>query len=312
MVRGERRFEMSVQKKISARLVLLVLFLLVFAPFAYGQDFSKVEIKTIKVADGVYMLVGRGGNIGVSAGEDGVFMIDDQFAPLTDKIKNAVASISDKPIRFLLNTHWHPDHTGGNENLGKGGSVIVAHENVRKRLSTEQFMASFKRTIPPKPKGGLPVITFTKDLTFHLNGDEIFVFHVNHAHTDGDSIIFFRKTNVVHMGDTFFSGFYPFIDISSGGSINGIIDGANQVLPMIDNTTKVIPGHGRLSNKESLMAYRDMLTTIRDRISKHVKAGDSLDKTLASSPTQGFDATWGKGFIKPEAFVKIVYQSLSK
>jgi glyoxylase-like metal-dependent hydrolase (beta-lactamase superfamily II) len=303
---------MSIEKKKLARLIMLFSFFMVIVPCAYGQDFSKVEIKTIKVADSIYMLVGRGGNIGISAGEDGVFMIDDQFAPLTDKIKNAVLSISDKPIRFLLNTHWHPDHTGGNENLGKGGSVIVAHENVRKRLSTEQFMAFFKRTTPPKPKGGLPVITFTKDLTFHLNGDEIFVFHVNHAHTDGDSIIFFRKTNVVHMGDTFFSGFYPFIDVSSGGSINGIIDAANRVLPMIDDKTKVIPGHGQLSNKETLMAYRDMLTTIRDRIGRHVKAGDSLEKVLASSPTREFDATWGKGFIKPDVFAKIVYGTLSK
>ena len=303
---------MFARKKIFARLIVLVLFSVFFMPLAHGQDFSNVEIKTIKVADGIYMLMGRGGNIGVSAGEDGVFMIDDQFAPLTEKIKQAVASISNLPIRFLLNTHWHFDHTGGNENFGKGGSVIVAHQNVRKRLSTEQFMAAFNRKIPPKPKVGLPVITFTKDLTFHLNGDDLYVFHVKNAHTDGDSVIFFRKSNVLHAGDVLFAGMYPFIDVSSGGSINGIIEAVNQILPMINDATKVIPGHGRLSNKKTLLTYRDMLTTIRDRIERQVKAGDSLEKVLASAPTKDFDATWARGFIKSEAFVKIVYGSLSK
>ena len=292
---------------------LLVLLLTTFVfSTVHAQDYDKVRIKTVKVENNVYMLLGAGGNIGISAGSDGVFMIDDQFAPLTEKIKEAVAAINDRPIRFLINTHWHYDHTGGNEKMGTMGSIIIAHENVRKRLSTEQFMSFFKRKVPPIAKSGLPVITFTGDVTFHINDDEIHVFHVENAHTDGDAIIHFRNNNVFHMGDIFFSGMYPFIDLDAGGSVNGIIDAIKKVLPKMDGSTKVIPGHGPLSTRSQLEAYLGMLTTLRDRIGQEIKAGKSLETVLAARPTKDLDPEWGKGFMKGDPFVSILFQDLSR
>jgi glyoxylase-like metal-dependent hydrolase (beta-lactamase superfamily II) len=282
------------------------------APTVQDQDFSKVEMATTKVTDGVYMLAGAGGNIGVSTGEDGVFLIDDEYAPLTDRIKTAVAAISDKPIRFLLNTHWHGDHTGGNENLGQGGVLIVAHENVRKRMSVEQFIEAFGRKVPASPKLALPVVTFTDAVTFHLNGDEIRSFHVPPAHTDGDSIIHFKAANVLHMGDCFFNGMYPFIDVSSGGSVDGMIAAANQALGLADAGTKIIPGHGPLGEREALKAFRDMLVTVRSRIEPMRVAGKTLEQVQAAKPTADLDAKWGGGFLKADVFVGIVYQSLKK
>jgi len=288
----------------------LLLLLAGFGAYSGAQDFDTVAIQTVKVTKGVYLLIGAGGNIGVSAGEDSVFMIDDQYAPLTDKIKAATLTISDKPVQFIINTHWHEDHTGGNENFGKAGAVIVAHENVRKRLSAEQFVEFFKRTIPPSPKSALPVITFSRDVTFHLNGDEMHVFHLEHAHTDGDAIIHFKKSTVIHVGDIYFEGIYPFIDISAGGSIDGMIAAVDQVLPIIDKNTKVIPGHGPLSDKAGLKAYRKMLTAVREGVALQIEAGKTLDEILASKTTREFDAVWGKGFMKPEQFVEIIYNSL--
>ena len=274
------------------------------------QDFSKVEVKAAKLAEGVYELEGSGGNIGVSIGEDGVVLIDDQYAPLTTKIRAAVVALTPQPIRFVINTHWHGDHTGGNENLGKAGIVIVAHENVRKRMSVEQFIAMFDRKVPPAPKAALPIITFADSVTLHLNGDEIRSFHVAPAHTDGDTVVHFKKANVVHMGDCFFNGNYPFIDLSSGGSIDGIVAAADQVLPIVDGNTKIIPGHGPVGDKAALQAYRDTMAAIRDKVKAMVAAGKTLDEVKAAQPTKEFDAKWGGGFMKPDVFTAIVYQSL--
>jgi glyoxylase-like metal-dependent hydrolase (beta-lactamase superfamily II) len=218
-----------------------VLLLLLCAPPTEAQDFESVEIKTTRVASGIYMLEGRGGNLGVSIGSDGAFLIDDQFAPLTEKILAAIRKLSGAPIRFVLNTHWHGDHTGGNENLGKAGALIVAHENVRERMSVEQFIEAFGRRVDPSPPGALPVVTFTDAVTFHLNGDEIHAFHVPPAHTDGDSIVHFRIANVVHTGDTYFNGRYPFIDLSTGGTIDGVIAAADRLLELCDTETRIIP-----------------------------------------------------------------------
>jgi glyoxylase-like metal-dependent hydrolase (beta-lactamase superfamily II) len=201
-------------------LTLPILTVLAVAPAtSFAQSAEDVVVEAARVAGNVYMITGQGGNIGLCTGDDGAFLIDDQFAPLTDQILAAVAELTPEPVRFVVNTHWHFDHTGGNENLGEAGAIIVAHENVRKRLSTEQFMAAFNRTVPASPPGALPVITFTDAVTFHWNDDELHVLHVKPAHTDGDAIIHFRRANVIHVGDVYFNGMYPFIDASAGGCI---------------------------------------------------------------------------------------------
>ena len=276
------------------------------------QDFSKVEIQTEKLADTVYMMTGSGGNLGVSVGEDAVFVIDDQFAPLTPKIQAAIAKLSSKPVRFVLNTHWHFDHTGGNENLGKAGAIIVGHENVRKRLSTEGFIEFLGMKTKPEAKIALPVVTFTREVTFHLNGDELVVTHAPRAHTDGDSIVRFGKSNVVHMGDTFFNKLYPFIDTSSGGTVAGVLAAADGVLKTAGEGTKIIPGHGPLASKGDLKTYRDMLAAVSGNIRGQIKAGKTLEQVIGSKPTAKYDAVWGKGFLTPEKFVEMVYRNLKK
>ena len=276
------------------------------------QDFSKVQIETIPVAEGIYMLVGSGGNIGLSVGQDGVFLIDDQYAPLTDKILKAVSAVSDKPVRFLINTHWHMDHTGGNENIGKSGAIIVAHDNVRTRLVKGQFMKTFNVTIPPAPPKALPVITFAEGVTFHWNNETLEVLHPKSAHTDGDAVIYFKNANVVHAGDLFFNGVYPFIDAGSGGSMEGVIAGVNELLDRIDENTKVIPGHGPLGDKSQLKTYRDMLVTVHERIKKLISEGKNIDEIVAAKPTADYDEKWGGGFLKPDQWVQIAYSAMQK
>ncbi|MGB3571354.1 MAG: MBL fold metallo-hydrolase [Phormidesmis sp.] len=278
---------------------------------AQDQDFDAVEIETVPVTSDVYMLLGEGGNIGVSAGEDGVFLIDDQFAPLTEKILAAIATITPEPVRFLINTHWHFDHTGGNENLGNADVVIVAHDEVYTRMSTDQFIAAFQREIPASPRAALPVITFSDEATFHLNGQTIRAIHVDPAHTDGDSIIHFVEADIIHAGDTYFNQMYPFIDLSSGGSLTGMISAAETVLALAGEETKIIPGHGPLSNREELEAYRQMLVTVRLRTESAIAQGMSLEDFIASAPTAEYDETLGGGFLSTEQFLAIVYQDLA-
>ncbi len=276
-----------------------------------AQDTEEVEIETLPVAGGVHMLTGQGGNMGVSVGEDGVLLIDDQFAPLTDKIKAAVAKLGGGEIRFVINTHWHGDHTGGNENLGQTGSLIVAHDNVRRRMSVEQFMEFFDRRVPASPKGALPVVTFPESVTFHLNGESIRVVHVAAAHTDGDSIVHFPTSNVIHAGDVFFNGLYPFVDLDSGGSINGLIAAVDWMLENSNDSTRIIPGHGPLTDLQGLETYRELLVTVRDRIARLIRSGKTLEEVLEAGPSSEYDEAWGQTFITPEQWVTTVYESLA-
>jgi cyclase len=294
----------------STLLVFLGLAVAAGAAQAQQRDFDKVTIKTTKVADGVYMLEGAGGNIGVSVGEDGVVVIDDQFAPLTPKIQAAIAAITPKPIKFVLNTHWHGDHTGGNENLAAAGAVIVAHDNVRKRMSVGQFMELMKTKVPPAPAKALPVVTFSTDVTLHLNGEDLRVMSVGPAHTDGDAVIVFSKAKVVHMGDCYMTMSYPFVDIGSGGTYDGYISAADKVLGMVDDSFKIIPGHGALSSKAEFKGWRDMLASIRARVKKEADAGKSLEAIQKQKLTAEWDEKWGKLFIKPEQIVEFAFKAV--
>lgn len=275
-----------------------------------AQDFSQVQIVTTPLRDGLHLLTGAGGNMVASTGPDGTFLVDDQYAPLSARISEALGKIGRLPVRFIINTHWHFDHTGGNEAFGQSGSVILAHDNVRQRMSTEQFIAALGRKVEPSPPGALPVITFTQGITLHLNGDTIEVVHVANAHTDGDSLVRFRKANLLHMGDTMFNGGYPFIDISSGGSIDGLLAAHARALELSDGQTIIIPGHGARTDRATLVAYRDMLKQARDRIAALKAQGKTRDDVVAAKPTAEWDATFGTGFIKPAQFIGFVYDSV--
>lgn len=291
--------------------LLVPIVLLLFAISVTAQtDFSKVEIKVTKVAGNVYMLEGSGGNIGVSVGDDGILIVDDQFAPLADKIRAALKGIADKKLRFILNTHWHGDHTGGNVAFGPEAPVI-AHDNVRKRMAVEQKSEFFKRTTPASPKEALPVITFNQNLTVHFNGEEIRAIHFPQGHTDGDSVIFFVSSNVVHLGDDFFAGRFPFVDLESGGSVEGLTKNIGEIITKIPAGAKLIPGHGPLSGIEDLMNYHNMLVTTSDIVRAKIKAG----KTLEQIKSEGLPETWkswGTGFIKTDLWLEIVYRSATK
>ena len=273
-----------------------------------AQNFDTIQVKVSRVAGPVYMLEGSGGNIGLIVGEDATFVVDDQFAPLTPKILAAIKSVTPQPVRFVVNTHWHFDHTGGNENIGKEGALIFAHENVRRRMSTGQFIEALNRTEPAAPHGALPVVTFTDTMSFHLNGDSIVVFHVPPAHTDGDAVILFAKSNVLHTGDLFVSDRFPFVDRSSGGTINGIIGGAERILAATNAQSKIIPGHGPLADRARVQAYHDMLVVMRDRMRKEVAAKHTIEVVLASKITTDYDTQWPNG---RERFLRILYQELS-
>ncbi|MDZ4700978.1 MAG: MBL fold metallo-hydrolase [Rhodothermales bacterium] len=291
-------------------LFLSLIALSTIAPAAAQQNFDAVQIETVPVSGNVYMLIGAGGNVGVSIGEDGTFIIDDQFAPLTDKIKAAIAAITPNPVRFVINTHWHGDHTGGNENMGAGGALIVAHDNVYQRMSTEQFRAANNATTPPAPRAALPIVTFAEDVTFHLNGDAIRGIHVAQAHTDGDAIIHFPGANVIHMGDTFFAGRFPYVDLGSGGSVDGVISAANRALSIANEETKIIPGHGPLSTPADLREYLEMLTRVRSAVMLLVAEGKTLEEVQAAKPAADYES-WGTGFINTERFVETLFTDLS-
>lgn len=277
---------------------LCVLFL--SSSLIFSQN-SEVTIETTKLSDNVYMLVGQGGNIGVSVGDDGVFIIDDQFEQLTPKILEAIRTLSDKPLQFLVNTHYHGDHTGGNENMAKQGIKIIAHENVRKRLVDGE-----------KPKDALPIITFNDRVNVHMNGEDVNVHHVEHAHTDGDAMLFFSKSNVLHTGDTYFHKRYPYIDVKSGGSIDGYIKAIKKGLTLINDDTKIIPGHGPVSNKEEYQSFLTMLETLRKNVQAEIENGKTEDEVAANAAiTKEYDDLgYAWNFINSERIRRTIYQSL--
>jgi cyclase len=289
---------------------LLLTVVLLFAVSAHAQtDFSKVEIKATKVSGNVYMLQGSGGNIGVSVGDDGLLIVDDQFAPLADKIRAALKGIADKKLRFILNTHWHGDHTGGNVAFGPE-ATIIAHDNVRKRLATEQKSTVFNSTTPASPKEALPVITFNDSLSVHFNGEDIRAIHFPHGHTDGDSVIFFSTSNVVHLGDDFFAGRFPFVDLESGGSVEGLVRNIGELIGKIPADAKLIPGHGPISTLDDLKSYHRMLQQTTEIVRGKIAAGKTLDQIK----TEGLPAEWapwGAGFIKTDRWVETIYKSLT-
>ena len=280
--------------------LLSIFTFLYFSPQLFSQQ-SEVTIKTTKLSDHVYMLVGQGGNIGISAGDDGVFIIDDQFAKLTPKIIDAIKKISEKPFLFLVNTHYHGDHTGGNENMTKQGVKIIAHENVRKRLVDGE-----------NPKDALPIITFNDRINIHMNGEDVMAHHVEHAHTDGDALLFFNKSNVLHTGDTYFHKRYPYIDVKSGGSIDGYINAVKRGLSLINADTKIIPGHGDVSNREEYSSFLTMLETLRKNVQAEIDKGKSEDEvaTNGAITKQYDDLGYGDFFINSERIKRTIYQSL--
>ncbi|HEY7214725.1 MAG TPA: MBL fold metallo-hydrolase [Thermoanaerobaculia bacterium] len=273
---------------------------------AQQQDFSKVEMKAIPVVGGIYMLQGSGGNIGVSAGSDGILIVDDQYAPLAEKIRAALKSLNPGKLKFVLNTHWHGDHTGSNAVFGPE-APIIAQENVRKRLSTPQHIRG--NDVAPSPAEALPVITFADAVSVYFNGEEIKVIHYPHGHTDGDSVIFFTKSNVVHMGDDFFAGRFPFVDLESGGSVQGLIDNVGKIIAQIPADAKVIPGHGPLSTVEDLKAFHHMLTETTGVVRKGMAAGKSLEQLQTDGLPEEWKS-WGSGFIDTKAWIATIHAGL--
>jgi len=281
-------------------------------PCSYAEEQAEVQVGVERLAEKLYLLRDSGGgNTTVLTGDDGVLMIDTKVEACVDTLVAKITELNEKPIRFAIITHWHFDHVGGNAKIAESGATIIAHENVRKRMSLAHDMQMFNTKVPPAPEIARPLVTFTNDITFHLNGEDVKVFHMEPGHTDGDSVIYFQNANVIHMGDLYFEGIYPYIGIYSGGSINSMIKVINQILPMIDENTKVVPGHGPLSNKVKLREYVSMLTAIRDNVIRLMRQANTMEEVVAAKPTQAFDEKWGKGFLPPDRFAGLVYIDLS-
>ncbi len=293
---------------------LCVIFFLAFAGISttsHAQDWDSVEIKIDTLSSNVFMLTGVGGNIGICTGPDGTFLIDAQYDQISERIVETARSLGAEKIDFVLNTHWHGDHVGGNKHLHtEENALIVAHRNVRKRMSSEQFMAYFRRKVESSDEEARPVVTFEESIDFHLNGEDILAFHVHEAHTDGDAIVFLPNANVIHMGDVFFKGRYPFIDRSSGGSIDGLISACERTLLLANEETQIIPGHGSLATKTDLKEYLAMLVYCRGRIEFAIESGSSQEEVIEKEFLKEYDDSFGIGFIKPNAFATFIYQDL--
>ncbi len=291
--------------------ILVLLSLTPLLALAEDDPFADVVIEATELGDRAWMLTGRGGNMLLVAGDGGALLVDDQFAPLTDRITVKAAELADQPIRWVVNTHWHGDHTGGNENLGNAGAIIVAHEGVAERLSTEQFLALWNKKVPPAPMAARPQVSFTESVTLHLAGRPVTATYVGaDAHTDGDSFVRVEDADVLHLGDVFFHGLYPFIDTGSGGNLDGMIAAAQKGLAAAGPDTKIVPGHGPLATKADLEAYVAMFEGVRDAIRPLVEQGLTREQIIAKKPTKPWDEAWGGGFLTPDDFVGIVVDGM--
>ncbi len=284
-------------------------FLLVFITVNAQRDWSKVEITSEKLTDNIYVLFGAGGNIGLALGNEKAYVIDDQFGPLTDKILAHIKTITSKPVSFVLNTHWHGDHTGGNENMANQGALVIAHDNVRKRMASPQDRGG-GRISDPSPDAALPVITFDENMTVYIDkANAMHAMYVNPAHTDGDVYYYFPEENVIHMGDNFFVGRYPYIDLNSGGDIDGLISNVTMALGLVDEATKIIPGHGPVASKKDLEAYKEVLVALRSRVVKAKEEGKNLEEVQKMGLSKEWDASHGTGFINPNRIIEFIYKS---
>ncbi|CAM2008226.1 MBL fold metallo-hydrolase [Acanthopleuribacter pedis] len=271
---------------------------------------NEVRLSYTQVTPNLFMIEGVGGNMLLSRGKDGLFLVDDQVASVSEKVAETVKAIEPGPIKFIINTHWHHDHTGGNAVFRNGGTLTVAHRKVRERMQKENFTHALNRKTPPSPEAALPVITFTREMRWYFNDEEIHIYHVGNAHTDGDSIVWFKSSNVIHMGDVFFNGLYPLIDYSSGGTMRGMIKAVKRVLKDTDSETKIIPGHGPIATKWDLIQYLEMLEEVGQKVRSMKKAGKTLAEIKEAAPTKKWDEIWGKKWLKPDEFVAIVYNAL--
>ena len=274
------------------------------------QHWENVTYKTIPIKNNIYAMIAEGGNIAVFIGEDGTFLIDDQFAPLTEKMSSEIKKLGGDTPKFLVNTHWHFDHTGGNENLGKSGTLIFAHDNVRNLLSKDNTITAFNKFVPASSKQALPVVTYSADNNFHINNETIHAFHVQNAHTDGDSVVHFVNANVIHAGDVWFNGFYPFIDVEHGGSLSGLIAAVTTIINKSDDKTVIIPGHGPVGNKAAIVEYKTMLVAVLNKLRIYQSQSKTLEEVIEAKPTKEFDAVWGNGFLNPDQWIGTIYGGL--
>jgi glyoxylase-like metal-dependent hydrolase (beta-lactamase superfamily II) len=290
----------------------LAFVLLALATPAAAQDFEKIQVETSPLAQGLHLIRSRaGGNIIAAAGPKGLLLVDSDYEELGEKVETAARGLGKGPVAVVVNTHWHFDHVGGNERLAGSGGLIVAHEKVRERMAAGQLIGIIDVEVPPSPQPALPVLTYEESLTLHLGDEEVALLHPDRSHTDGDTIVHFRRANVIHTGDLIFSGGYPFIDLSSGGSIEGLIAALESVLELSDESARIVPGHGPLMGREDLEAYVAMLRAARDAVAAEIAAGKGLEEVLAARPTAALDERWGKTMFPPATFTEIVYRSLT-
>lgn len=288
----------------------LVLSVAALSAAAQMPSAEEAEVTIVPLTENLHVLMGIGGNIALSSGPDGAFIVDDDLKPMAAKIKAAIAEVTPEPVRMIFNTHWHFDHSGGNEYFAGEGAIIVAHDNVRERMNSTQFSAFFNTETPASPAAALPVITFDNTATFHLNQQTIKAMHVQPAHTDGDSILIFTEANVVHLGDVFFNGMYPFIDINGGGSLTGMLAAIEDIVPLLNAETRIIPGHGPVGTLEDLKAYRSMLALVSARVQILINEGKTKEEVIALRPTVNFDAEWAWDILSGEKWVGLIYDSL--